>query len=98
MPPAPRVQRLVQQVPSQVRPISTKNIPANHQTISQRLLSQSAPNQLEPDTATNQTMTHSTQYCTTHQSLRIHAVLAAQRKYPSELINLWYTPRSEEHT
>ena len=30
--------------------------------------------------------------------MRFQPVLAAQRKYPVKLINLWCTPRPEEHT
>ena len=94
-PPAPRVQRLMYQAPPQVKPISTGDIPYNHKTISQQLRPQSAPKKLEPTASTYQPVAHSTRSRTTQQALRFQPLLAAQRKYPDEIINLWFTPRSE---
>ena len=45
-----------------------------------------------------QTLAHRTRYRITNQYLRVQPVLAAQRKYPAKLMNLWCTPRPEEHT
>ena len=92
-PPDPRVQ-----APPRVRPISTEDIPSNHQPIAQRLHSQLEPNKLEPETVTEQPVAHPTRYQTTQQALMVQPVLAAQRKYPAKLINLWFTPRPEEYT
>ena len=96
--PAPSVQRLVQEGYPRVQPISTGDIPSNHQPIPQQLCSQSVPKQLEPTAEIDQPVAHHTQYRTTHQDLRVHPGLATKRKYPSEFINLWCTPRPEEHT
>ena len=41
---------------------------------------------------------HHTRYRTTQQTLRVQSILAVQRKYPSKLLNLWCTPKPEEHT
>ena len=81
-----------------VQPISTEDIPSNHQPISQRLSSQSGPKQLEPAKMTEQPVVHRTRYRTTQQTLRVQPVLAAQRKYPGKLLNLWCTPKPEEYT
>ena len=97
-PPAPRVQRLVQNENPRVQPISTGNTPYNHNPTAQRLCSQSAPNQLEPTAATDKPVDHSNRPCTTQQALRVEPLLEAQQKYPAELINLWCTPRSKNHT
>ena len=96
--PDPRVQRLGQQSPPRVQPISTGEIPSNHQPIDQRLRSQSAPKQLDPNAATYQPVAHHTRSRTTQQALRVQPVLTAQRKYPTELISLWCNPITEEHT
>ena len=69
-----------------------------HQKISQRLRYQMGPKQLEPATTTEQLVTHCTRYLTTQQTLRVQPVLAAQNKYPEKLLNLWCTPKPEEHT
>ena len=92
-PPAPRVK-----APPRVQHISTKEISANHQPIYQRLRSQLDPNQLEPATLTEKLVAHRTRFRTTQQALRVQPVLAAQRKYAVKLLNLWCTPRPEEHT
>ena len=92
-PPEPRVKP-----PPRVQTISTKDIPANHRPISQRLRSQSDPKQLESATMTEQPVAYHTRYRTTQQTLRVHPVLAAQRNYPEKLLNLWYTLRPKEHT
>ena len=76
-PPDPRVN-----APPRVQPISTEDIPDNHQTIDQLLLSQSDPKQLEPATVTEQPVAHRTRYQTTQQAMRVHPVLASKRKYP----------------
>ena len=51
--PAPRVK-----APQRVKPFSTEDILANHQTISQRLRSQSDPKKLEPATVIEQPVAH----------------------------------------
>ena len=91
-PPSPSVK-----APQRVQPLSTEDIPENHQTIDQRLRSQLEPKQLEPATVTEQPMAHCNRYRTTKQTLRVQLVLAAQRKYPEKVHNLWCTPRPEEH-
>ena len=44
-----------------------------------------------------QPVAHSTRYLPTQQTLRVQPVLAAQRKYRTKLLNLWCTPKPEEH-
>ena len=90
---APRVQAT-----PMVQPISTEEIPSNHQPIAQRLRSQSEPKPLEPATVIEQSVSHRTRYLTTQKYLRVKPVLAAQSNYPAKPINLWCTPRPEEHT
>ena len=87
-PPAPRVQSLVQEAPPRLQPISTRDIPNN----------QSAPKQLGTTTEIDQPVDHRTQFRTTPQAFRVQLVLAAYRKYPAELNNLWCTRISEENT
>ena len=47
---------------------------------------------------TEQPVPHRTRYRTTQQTLRVQPVLVVQRKYPEKLLNLWCTPKPEEHT
>ena len=89
--------RLFQKAPPQVQPISTGDIPSNHQPISQRLRSQSTYKKLKPNTATDKPVDHLTQSRTTQQALRVQKVLAAQWKYPAKLIDILCNPRSVEH-
>ena len=97
-PPSPRMQCLVQQALPRVQSISTGYIPSNHQKISQRLRFQSAPKKLDPTSAKDQPVAHHTWSHTTQKASRVVPVFAAQRNYPAEIINLWCTPISEEHT
>ena len=84
-------------IPPRVQPISTEDIPSNHQPIDQRLRSQSGPKPLEPATMKEQPVAHSTRYQTTQLTLKVQPVLAAQIRYPEKLLNLWCTTKPEEH-